>query len=155
MDQNSSHIKTGNNVTRSMVVFVHMRSAKAKQQGDLETPKIQAARQNGKLDDILPDEVEEFDAIVHNARKKLDIPVPGHQRRKLQCQRMREATLSIERRATLFDNRDKQMGAFESERCILHKGPNHSHEDCVADRGSHSWHHYKLWHTRPWRSAEP
>ena len=43
---------------------------------------------------------------------------------------------------------ERQIKTFESERCILHKGRKHSHEDRVADRGFHWWHHYNLVHTR-------
>ena len=48
---------------------------KAMQQWVIEKPKIQAARQKRKIHVVLPDEVEEFDAIVQNAREKLEIPV--------------------------------------------------------------------------------
>ena len=51
--------------------------------------------------------------------------------------------------------RERQMKAFESNGCILHKRRNHSHEDHVADRGGRSWHHSNLVHTPTCRAAKP
>ena len=48
---------------------------KAKQQWDIAKPQMQAARQMRTILDIVPDEVEQIDAIIPNARKKLEIPV--------------------------------------------------------------------------------
>ena len=48
---------------------------KAKQQWDTDKPKIQAASEKRELRHILPDEVEELDAVILIARKKLEIPV--------------------------------------------------------------------------------
>ena len=62
-------------------------------------------RQEKNIHDILPDEVEEFDAIIQKTRKKLEIEVepaihalheythphpPRHRRGKLQCQKKAE-----------------------------------------------------------------
>ena len=44
-------------------------------QWDLDKHQIRAARQKRKVSDISPDEVEEIDVIVRNAREKLEIPV--------------------------------------------------------------------------------
>ena len=69
--------------------------------------------------------------------------------------RRRTETSSIERRATLsLTNRERQIQVFESPRCILYKGRNHSHEDHVADGGFHSW-HITIWYTLTCRSAKP
>ena len=43
--------------------------------------------------------------------------------------------------------REWQVRAFESQTCILHQGRNQPHDDHVADREFHSWHHYNLVHT--------
>ena len=43
--------------------------------GAMNEPKIQAARQMKKNHDIFPYEAEEFDAVVQNARRKMEIPV--------------------------------------------------------------------------------
>ena len=43
--------------------------------------------------------------------------------------------LSIEQRATLLAKMARQIKECESQRCVLHKGRNCSHEDHVADRG--------------------
>ena len=48
---------------------------KAQQQWDIERPQIQPARQKRKHHDIPPDEIEEFDAMIQNARKNWGIPV--------------------------------------------------------------------------------
>ena len=73
---------------------------KAKPQWEIEKNRIQVARQKRKIHDILPDEVEEFDAVIKNTRKKLNIPVepavpsasppPRHKHKKLQCQNKAE-----------------------------------------------------------------
>ena len=67
IDDNSSHIETRNDLARSVVV--------SKAAMGMDKPRIQAARQKRKVHDILPDEVEEFDATVQNASKKLKVPV--------------------------------------------------------------------------------
>ena len=71
---------------------------KAKQQWDFAKPQVQAARQMRTILDIVPDEVEQIDAIIPNARKKLEIPVdpampcvpPRNKHRKLQCRKEAE-----------------------------------------------------------------
>ena len=60
---------------------------------------------NGRQD-FLPDEVETFDAVA----KSCSVSEVGGE------------TLSIERRAPLSDKRDREIEAFESQRCILRKG---------------------------------
>ena len=67
IDDNSSHIETRNDLARSVVV--------SKAAMGMDKPRIQAARQKRNVHDILPDEVEEFDATVQNASKKLKVPV--------------------------------------------------------------------------------
>ena len=42
---------------------------------------------------------------------------------------------------------EAKITALESQRCGLHRGRNHSHEDHVVDREFHSWHHLNLAHT--------
>ena len=46
--------------------------------------------------------------------------------------------------------REKQTKTFEFQRCMLHRGRNHSHEDHVAARGFHSWHQNSSGHTYLW-----
>ena len=60
----------------------------------------------------------------------------------------RPLALSEGRLSLSLPRRERQIKAFESKRCILHKGRNHSHEDFVADQGFHSWHPSNLVHTR-------
>ena len=57
----------------------------------------------------------------------------------------RPLALSEERLS--LTKRERQIEAFESQRCILHKERNHWHEDHAADRGFHSRHHCNLVHT--------
>ena len=38
--------------------------------------------------------------------------------------------------------KDKRLEAFESQKCFLHRGRDHSHDDHVADRGFHWWRHF-------------
>ena len=75
---------------------------KAEQQWDMDKLQIQAGRQIRNIHDISSDEVEECDAIVRNARKKLEIsvepamprakqvriPTAEARRRELQCQKV-------------------------------------------------------------------
>ena len=75
INQNSSHIETRSDLARSTVVCVQCDQNKAKQQWDVDKPKIQASRQMKKITIFFPDEAEEFDAVVQNARKKMEIPV--------------------------------------------------------------------------------
>ena len=89
--------------------------------GMFEKKLVQAARQKRNNHDILPDEVEDFDAMVQNASKKLEMrvktampcvtqvhasPPPRHRHRKLQCQKKagRRPPRTV-RRATLSDKK--------------------------------------------------
>ena len=56
----------------------------------------------------------------------------------------REETHSIKRSAILSDKQRMAHKSVRIPRCILHKERNHSHEDHVAVRGFHSWHHFNL-----------
>ena len=67
--QNSSHIDTGNDLASSMVVCVQCDQNKAKQQWDLDKPRIQAARQMKNIHDF-PDEAGEFDAVCSERQKE-------------------------------------------------------------------------------------
>ena len=60
--------QTKTNLAGSVVIYVQMRSKEAKQQWD-------TARRKQAIKNFIPDEVEEFDTIFRNARKKLEIPV--------------------------------------------------------------------------------
>ena len=89
--------------------------------GVMNEPKIPAARQMKKNHDFFPDDAEEFDAVVQNARKKMEIPVelamPCVTRvriptakaptQKVAVSKEGEGTRSIERRATLSDKKRK------------------------------------------------
>ena len=59
VDQNTSHIET--------IIHVQKRSKECKTAVGNRKTKIQAACQEMKVHDILPDEVEYFDAIIQNA----------------------------------------------------------------------------------------
>ena len=93
---------------------------KAKPQWEIEKNRIQVARQKRKIHDILPDEVEEFDAVIQNARKKFTFPwkqqCPLHPYR--QDTNTKSCSVKtrrrIERRATLSDKGERQIQAFES-----------------------------------------
>ena len=80
----------------------------------------------------------------HAFRENASLP-PGHRLRKLQCQVWTERTC-VERRVTLSDKKGKAKKNVQSQRCILHKGRHHSHEDNVAVRRIHSRHQYFLAH---------
>ena len=100
---------------------------------------------------------EEFDPIVQNAWQKLEIPMEpaipcATQVRiptvKAPTQKVAASKEGRERPSTLSEGRpsltkrEGQLEELESRRCILHRGRDHSHEDHIADRGFHSWHHY-------------
>ena len=77
---------------------------------------------------------------THHHRQDTDAESCSVKRRRIE-------TSSNERRSTLsLTNMERQIQMFESPRCILYKGRNHSHEDHVADGGFHSWHQYNLVH---------
>ena len=114
-----------------------------------------------KLHEMLLHEVEEFDATVQNAKKKLEVPVERAmpyvkqiriptanaptQKVAVSNKGARRPVALSEGRPSLTRRRiSRQLAAFESQRCILHKVRDHSHEDHVADRGFHSWHHRNL-----------
>ena len=119
---------------------------KAKQRWDIEKPKLQAARQNWETSTIiLPTKLKNL-----NASKKLNIPVEPA----VPCvPRIRISTdaesCSAKSSRLSVVKRDRQIKAFESQRRILHKGRNHSHEDHVAGRGFRSRPHglVKIWYT--------
>ena len=50
------------------------------------------------------------------------------------------------REGPLSHEEDTQIKALESQRCILLKERNHSHEDHVGDREFCSWHHFNMAH---------
>ena len=55
--------------------------------------------------------------------------------------------LALSERRPSLTKRKRKIEPYESQRSILHKGRDHSHEDHVADRGFHSLHLYNLVHT--------
>ena len=123
-----------------------------KQLLDLHKPKIQVARQKMKIHDILPGEVEAFDAIVRNARKKLVCCVtqentslpPSQKHRKLKCHTQRGETLALSEGRLSLTERDRQIQVFEFQMCIIRmeitlqiKGTHscadqQSHEHCIS-----------------------
>ena len=126
------------------------------------SPEKQAARQKMEIHDSPPDEVEEFDAIIETARKKLEFPVEPVMpcvtlvriyTAKAQTHKVAVSKeggrrpLALSQRIPSLTRREREIKAFESPRCILHNGRNCSHEDHVADRRCHSWHLHFLVHT--------
>ena len=127
---------------------------------DIEKPKIQAAYHKRKH--LRFSEVEQFDAIIQSARKKPIIPVEQAmpcitqvsiptartptQEVAVSSAGRRDPSALSEKRHTLTQ-RQRQIEASESRRCILHTGRDHSHEDHVADRSYHLWQDSNLVHT--------
>ena len=102
---------------------------KAKQPWDIENPEYKLHIR--KIHDILTDEVEAFDAIIPNARKKLEFPLepciamrhnkctsppPRHRRRRLQCQTEAVSSQHGAKGDSLTTERVRQIKAFESQR---------------------------------------
>ena len=131
-------------------------------QRNTEKPRRQAARHKRATHDNPPDEVEEFDTMIQNARMKLEFPVEPSMpcvtrihipTAKTQTQRVaskvggRRPPAALSEGRLCLTRRERLCKAFESQRCILHKGRNHSHKDHVADGRFHSRHHCNLVHT--------
>ena len=128
---------------------------KAKQQRDIEKPKIQASRPTRKIHDSPPDDVEQINAIIQSAKKEAgdssgtSKPCDTQVRIPTAKTPTKEVAVSKEggtRSQALREGRHSltegewQTKTFEFQRCMLHRGRNHSHEDHVAARGFHSWH---------------
>ena len=62
-----------NDLARSLIFYFQVYPIESKQESSFDKPKISAARHKRNIHDVPPDEVEEFDAIVQNVRKKLTI----------------------------------------------------------------------------------
>ena len=115
----------------------------------MKKPEIQAARQTRKIHDTPHNEVEECDATIQNARKKLEFSNrTRHAMRHTRTHRHRQDTNAhLSKRRLSLTERERQVKAFEYQKCFLHTGRNHSHEYHVADRGYHSRYQNNLAHT--------
>ena len=95
-------------------------------------------------------EVEYFDAIIENAKKKLEIlvepampcatQVRNPSEESCSVKRRRVETPCIERRASVSDKKRKANRSGRIPKV-------HSSQRAFADGGIHSWHHYNLVHT--------
>ena len=131
---------------------------KAKPHGNIEKP-TPAARQKRKITIFLLTKLKNLTPLFRTPKKKLEIPVetamPRVTRVRIPTARRPRQNVAMskesgrrpqalsEERLSLTD-RERQNTAFESQRCTLHKERNLAHEDHVADRRFHSWHHYNL-----------
>ena len=124
---------------------------KAEQRWHIEESNIRAARQKRKMFDIPPNEMQNIDAIIPNARKKLQMPVETAMpcvtqacisTAKTPTQKVavskeggeRLLAFSEGRLSLSLTKRERTIKTFGSQRCIRHKGRNCPREDHVADR---------------------
>ena len=106
--------------------------------GNRKTP-ITSCTSDERHHDIPTGEVEDFDVLFRSARKKLWVVTVTNSTAKAPPQK----SCSVGR-ATFSEENSKANTNVRISKV-------HSHEDQLANRGLHLWHH---WHTRPYLSAK-
>ena len=114
IDQNSRHMETGNDLARSVVVYVPWCSQESKAaMGNRKTP-ITSCASDERHHDIPSGDVVDFDVLIRSARKKLWVVKVSNSTAKAPTQKVAasEGRLSLRKTA-------RQIPTFDSQRCVL------------------------------------
>ena len=121
---------------------MHMSGAskrKEKPKWTIQKPKLDNARKSRGIHFIDPED-EEFEEIMENARRKLEIQMPAAVPCKTSlCQSSRETCSAIGGHKTKYAC---IVEADESMRIRLERAPHRYHEDHIAGKGMNSQCHY-------------
>ena len=114
IDQNSRHMETGNDLAKSVVVYVPWCSQESKAAMGNRRTQITRCTSDERHHEIPTGEVEDFDVLIRSARKKLCVVKVSNSTAKAPTRKVAapEGRLSLTKTA-------RQIPTFDSQRCVL------------------------------------